>query len=399
MGSFVYYRKGRGPIPSSTEGHAAQYNAFKRSLLATLAAASDGDPTAKKDLEHTFRAAAALQRAGAGLTVREPLPADVQGVSILNNLSIKYANGSYIGLELFPMAPVPDVSGTFKKYDERPGHTEHETDGNGESGQANETDMALTEDTYATKPSELTEFLGLPTLLNSEPGLITAMDLVENVNDGLAFKREIKIAAMATDATLYPTGNKTTLTAGVRWDDPNGKPIRDIQTALAAMWSGRGDTRVVAAMNTEVWNVLSSHPDMLQLLSLGDRGLVSPEQFANFFGLDGILVSDARKNTAAKGQTASYSRVWGNFFVVMRVSATPMLRNASFGYTFRWVPSAVPGMIAGTQGFMAGQGVFSMQWYDPKKGAFGSLFYKRSHFEDIKIVASKTGYLITTPIN
>ncbi len=155
----------------------------------------------------------------------------------------------------------------------------------------------------------------------------------------------------------------------------------------------------IAAMNTEVWNVLSSHPDMLQLLSLGDRGLVSPEQFTSFFGIDGLLVSDARINTAAKGQTASYSRLWGNFFVLARVSTTPQLRNASFGYTLRWMPQSIPGMISGTPGFMAGQGVFAQQWYEPRKGDFGSLYYKRSHREAVKIVAAKTGYLITTPIN
>lgn len=399
MGSLVYYKKGRGPIPGSTEGYAAQYNAFKAAFLEKLDAASGGDEAAKKSLAHTYRAAEAIVRTPSGLVVREPGVSDVQGVPILNNLSLKYAAGQYVGLELMPMSPVDQVSGEYAVYDERQALTEHETDGSGSSGHANETDMAITMTAYATKSSSETQRLGLSTILNSQGGIITAMDLVENVNDVLAFKREIKIRDAATTASNYPTGNKTTLLAGARWDDANGKPVRDIQTGLAAMWSGRGSTRVVAVMNSEIWNVLSSHPDMLQLLSLGDRGLVSPEQFASFFGLDGILVSDARINTAAKGQTASYSRLWGNFFVLARVSATPQLRNASFGFTLRWVPQTVPGVIGGMPGFMAGNGVFAQQWYDQRIGDFGSLFYKRSHFEQVKIVASKTGYLITTPIN
>jgi len=399
MASFVHYKKGRGPVKGSTEGFAAHYNALKTGFLETLDKAAGGDPAAKKSLEPTYEAAEMLIRTGKGLVVREPSASDVQGVPILNNLSVKYAAGQFIGLELMPLSRVDQQSGEYFVHDERQALTEHETDGTGDAGQANETDMAVSKAPYATKPSDETQFLGLSTLLNSQEGVITALDLVENVNEVMAMKREIKIRNALTTAANYPTGNKTTLLAGARWDDANGKPVRDIQNGMAAMWSGRGASRVVAAMNTEVWNVLSSHPDMLQMLSISDRGLVSPEQFVNFFGLDGILVSDARIQTAAKGQTASYSRLWGNFFVLARVSTTPQMRNAAFGYTLRWMPSQVPGMVAGVPGFMAGQGVFAMQWYDPKKGAFGSLYYKRSHFEDIKIVAPKTGYLITTPIN
>jgi hypothetical protein len=77
----------------------------------------------------------------------------------------------------------------------------------------------------------------------------------------------------------------------------------------------------------------------------------------------------------------------------MRVSTTPQLRNASFGYTFRWTGRgnvAVPGGFPG--------GVFSQMWYDQKEATIGAYYYKRAHYEDRIIVANDTGFLWETPI-
>src|SRR5262249_34206605 len=140
------------------------------------------------------------------------------------------------------------------------------------------------------------------------------------------------------------------------------------------LWEGTGSSQVVAAMNIDIWNVLSRNADLLALLSLTDKGLVKPSDFAEYFQLDGVLISESRKDTANIGQTASYARIWGNFFVMMRVSETPQLKNATFGYTPRWMAQGM------------NNGVMQQQWYDPKVGPFGSFYYKRAEFEDVIVV-------------
>lgn len=396
---FVYYKKGRGPITDSTEGYAALYEGIKQGFVDTAQKARDGDPQALKDLDRSRSVITTWMKGAQGLVTREPDYAGVQGVPILNNLSVKYANGELIGTELMPISPVDQISGQYFVYDKSDRLRAKKTRGRGRSGQANEVDSNRTKTPYATEPAELERYLQLATILNADGSLMEMLDLIEDVNYDMSFDREILIKDTMTTPGNYPTDNKTTLLAGARWDDANGKPGRDIRNALAKMWRGSASTRVVAATSVEVWDVLSTHPDMLDLLALSDRGFVSPAQFVDFFGLDGILVSEARVDTSKLGQASVYSRLWGNNFVLARVSTTPQLRNASFGYTLRWVPQPKPGMISGIPGFMAGEGVFAMQWYDQRKGTFGSYHYKRSHFEQVKVVAADTGYLFTTPIN
>jgi hypothetical protein len=230
--------------------------------------------------------------------------------------------------------------------------------------------------------------VGRDAVISDDTPINAMFNLRETVDAKIALAREFTIRDILTDANNYATSNKKTLTAGLRWDDAGGDPVNDILTALQSIWMGQGSSRLVAWTSLEVWNVIRQSDKFLKLLSANNEGILSAEQFTNILGLDGLLVSEARENTANIAKTPVFSRLWGNFFGICRVSTTPQLKNASFGFTFRWTPKAI-----------GPEGIETHLWFDPEEGAFGSFGYKVAMKEIQKVVAADTGYLFTTPIN
>jgi hypothetical protein len=313
------------------------------------------------------------------LHLREVSPGAVQTSTFLSTMSVQYANDMYIGEALMPVMPVPNQAGSYPTYDKRD-HLNVPDDSISPRGDANEMSDGRGTDTYATVGKALSNMLLVETLRNQQAPLDEMVDLMSLPADGMALRRDIRIADVLTTAANYPTGNKITLSAGNRWSDVAGTPRQDILAAIGALWQGNGMTKLKAWMSLDVWNVLRIHSDLLGLLGANDRGMVSAKTFCEFFDLDELLVSQTRKDTANRAQAAAYSRVYGNNFGVCRVAPRPGVRNAFFGATLRW------------------DGMTVQQWFDPKTGTKGAYWAKVATHEVQKIVAADTAYLITTPI-
>lgn len=315
------------------------------------------------------------------LRIREVQPGAVQDNRFLSNLSIQYANDDYIGEQLMPVAPTPALAGEFPIYDKRSRLAAPDDSMAGRTT-ANEISDSRSTDTYSCKGYALKNHVDVLTLRNQVAPLDEMVDLTESVAELIALRRELRIAAKVTDSTQYAAANQATIVAGQRWNDAGGgNPVKDIQNAVAAIWNGHGPTELIGWTSLDVWNPLSRNPAILDLFKYGGTapGLATPDMICKFFGLDGMLVSKARKDTANLGQTASYSRIWGNFFGVLRVARRATIRNAGWGSTFRF----------GQQ--------LTRVWYDPKVSTEGGYEAQVSTHEDHKVTANDTGFLILTP--
>lgn len=348
----------------------AKYDAYMASLKEVL---NSDDPKHK----------AMVARHNAGLThIRAVAPGTVHVDSAMSNVSIQYKNGEYIGAELMPVVPVAKMSDKYFIYDKR-SRLAYPDDALGARGDANEISDARSTDTYSCQDYGFKNFLDGQTLENQDAPLNEMVDLIESISEGVAFKEEKRIAAKLTTAANYPTGNKATIAAGSAWDSAGGgNPVKNLQDARAALWSGRGPGKIVAFSSLDVFNVLSRHQAILDLFKYGGSapGLATSTMIAKFFGFDDYLIGEAREDTANEGQTASYGRLWGNYFGVVRVATRPSIRNAAFGYTMRFGPMSTD------------------TWFDISKGKKGGYYGRVSVAEDHKIVASDTGYLFTSPI-
>jgi len=350
---------------------AAKYNAYMNSLQSKL---ESNDP-AVKALRDQMNAALVGMRTRADIG-----PTTVHQNSTLSNVSIQYANDEYIGDRLMPIIPVSKKSDVYYIYDKR-NRLAYPDSRLGPRGQANEISESRSTASYLCEGHGFENYVDQETLNNQDAPLNEMVDLTEAVAEGLAFKREVAQADILCDYANYGT-QYAAVAAADRWD-VGGDPSAKILTAIGTCWSGRGAGEQWGFCSWDVMKALMTNAHIRDLFKYGGNspGFATPQMISDFFGLAGILVGKARKDTANEGQAAgTYSRIWSNVFGVVRVATRPTVRNAAFGYTFRHGP------------------LRTTTWFDQRLGVAGGYFGKVTESRDEKIVAADTGYLITTPI-
>jgi hypothetical protein len=305
-------------------------------------------------------------------------PSTVHQNATMSSISVQYQNDEYIGARLMPDVTVGKLSDVYYIYPKRD-RLAAPDDKIGPKGSANEISETRSTATYSCLPYGLKDYVDALTLANQDAPLNEMMDVVESVTDLMDLNKEIRIASALTTSGNY-SGNTTT--AGTKWDTASGGTIvKDMQDAKAACWTGRGAGKMIGFCSLSVWNVIARNPAILDLFKYNASGLALPKQVAGYFGLDDILVGAARKDTANAGQTASYSRIWGDVFGMVRVASSPGIRNAAWGYTF----------------VMGGQRRTDV-WFDNTLGTEGGYYGRVTTKEDHKVVAGDTGYLLTSVI-
>lgn len=298
--------------------------------------------------------------------------------STIQSMSVQYSNGTYIGTRLMPILTVGHKSDKFFTYDKR-AQLAYPDDALGVRGSPNEITRSRGQDSFTTVGYGYKDFVDNSELQNADMPLDDLADATSGLLEALAFREEKRIAAIMTTSGNY-AGNTVALGSSVRWDDAGSTPVKDIQDARNALWTGRGPGKVVAFTSLAVWTAMQSNAQLQSMFQYTKDGLLKPDQWANYFGIDELLIGEAREDTANEGQTASYSRMWGDVFGLVRVATTPSIRNASFGFTFRF------------------GGIDTAQVFDPMIGTKGGYWCKASVDEVHKIVAPETSYLITTVI-
>lgn len=299
----------------------------------------------------------------------------------LSNMSVQYANEDYIGTELLPVLPVAKESDTYYVYPQRE-RLNYPDDQLSDRGQANEIQETRSTSNYTCKQYGYSNFVAQRTLNNQDAPLDEMVDLVEAINEGLAFRREKRISTIMCTNTNFGS-NTAAIAAASRWDTSSGgDPIKNLQDALKEIWNGRGASTMVAYSSLDVYNVLSRHQAILDLFKYNGSspGLATPDMIAGFFGIPRYLIGKAREETANEAATASYSRLWSDVFGIVRVATRMSRRNAVFGYTMR---HGSP---------------LTVVEKDDLKGHGGGYTAQVSVSEVHKLVATATGYLLTTPI-
>lgn len=311
-----------------------------------------------------------------GTVIKGVSASSVHSNTFLSNMSVQYANDEYIGERLVGYVPVAKRSDAYAIFPKRE-RLEYPDDSLSSRSEPNELDESRSSDNYSVKDYGFKNFVSDDTLDNQDGAFDEMMDLVEAINEGIAFKRELRIASALTNSSNY-AGNTSTLSGSNQWDSAaGGDPIKDIQTAKAALWQGRGATKLMGFTSLSVFNCLARHPAILDVLKYNRSGLATRSEIAQHFGLDDLLVGEARKQTANQGQTASYSRIWGLHFGLVRVAARATRRSAHFASLFRLNGDPV-----------------TTEWYDPRVGKKGGNYAKVGVSEDLKVVAGDTGYLL-----
>lgn len=316
--------------------------------------------------------------AGIGIVEKGITPAAVHVDALLTTFSKMYANSQYIGEQLMPVVPVSKRSDKYVVYPkrERFGYPDDEV---GHRASPNELEQSREFDNYSVLDYGYKEFLDLESVQNEDAPLNEMLDLLDNINEGIAFRREKRILAIVGSSASY---GSNTADATTEWNTAStgGTIVNDLLAARAALWRGTTATKIIGVCPITVWNSgIANNPDLLDKFKFTQSGLAVTTQIARMFQLDDILITEAREETANEGQTAAYARMMtGDAFALLSVAQRPSLRSLHFGSTFR-----------------SRNDPHTAEWMDPSIGKRGGLWAKVTTSEVHKVVANEAGYLIT----
>lgn len=148
--------------------------------------------------------------------------------------------------------------------------------------------------------------------------------------------REIRAANLVFNTNSFVAGNQATLSGTGQWSDTaNSDPVAAISDAL--------DVPIyrpnIAVFGQAAWTKTRRHPKLVQAIKGTNQGagMVSRNEFAEFFELSSVHVGAGFVNTAKKGQAMVAQRVWGKHaaFIYRDRAAGPQA-GVTFGYTAKW---------------------------------------------------------------
>jgi hypothetical protein len=293
----------------------------------------------------------------------------------LTAIAIAYKNSALIADQVLPYVPVGKKEFKYLKYTKAERFTLPDNYV-GRKGTPNQVDFSATETESACVDYGLDDFVPQDDIMNAPPNYDPLGNAVEAIMDLNLLAREKRVADLVFASGSFASSNTTTLTGTDQWSDfTNSDPIDDILTGLDACIMRPN----IMVLGNAVWSNLRQHPKIVKAANRnsGDAGIAAREAVKELFELDEILVGQGWLNSAKKGQTASFTRVWGNYCaLIYKNSLANTQRGTTFGFTARF-----GNPIAG-------------QMPEPTVGLKGSIRVRAGESVKELICANDLGYLI-----
>lgn len=251
----------------------------------------------------------------------------------LSNVSIKYANDTFIADQIFPIVKVAKQTGKFYVYDKANLRINKTTRAAG-SG-ANEIDFGLSTAVFSCDDHALKEFVADEIQDQAEAALNPLVDATETATEQLLLDRENNLSVLLSN-TANVTQN-VTLSGTSQWSDyTNSDPIADVRTARTTIHQNTFNKPNTMVLGKQTFDILIEHPKIIERIKYSQLGVVTKELLARVFQVENILVGEAGSNTAAEGQTDAMSYVWGKHAWLMYITPSIGLKRLTLGYTFTY---------------------------------------------------------------
>ncbi|MBW4484893.1 MAG: phage capsid protein [Tildeniella torsiva UHER 1998/13D] len=268
------------------------------------------------------------------MTANYPFPINNEYTAV----AIAYRNTAMIADEVLPITPVSKKF-TWIKHTKEEGYTAPD-DKVGRKSRPNQISFTGTEQTDSTEDYAYDDPIPQDDIdANNIPGYDVVGKSTMYLSNLLELRREKRVADLVFDAAQYPTDNKVTLSGSGQYSHPDSNPLNDLLTRLDVPLMRPN----AIAMGQDVWRVLRQHPTILAAIkgtgagrsaTAGEAGVIAREQLAELLEIEAVLVGQGWINTAARGQTPTFVRVWGKSISMMYrdVLAGPQ-RGTTFGFT------------------------------------------------------------------
>jgi hypothetical protein len=170
--------------------------------------------------------------------------------------------------------------------------------------------------------------------MQNKGALVSPMAKSVSLLTGLVLlDREIRVASAVFNTSNYVAGNQATLSGTSQWSDfTNSNPL-DAMLAALDVPLFRPNTIV---LGQAAWTKLRQHPRVIQGVNASAQtgGAITRKDLADLLEVKNVVVGVGFYNTAKKGQTPTFARVWGKHCAMLYVSED--MANAdqpTFGFT------------------------------------------------------------------
>lgn len=314
------------------------------------------------------------------MATQAPFPVNPQ----LTAIALSYRNSELIADKVFPRVAAHDEF-RYTKFTQSEGFTVPDVK-IGRKSEANEVEFGGTEVTDSTVDYGLRDAVPLADMRKAEN---TKFDPMGNAAMGITrlvdLARELRCATLAFTAGNYATAYKATLSGTGQWSDyTNSNPVSAILTALDAMLMRAN--KIV--MGQAVWTIFRQHPKVVESVKatgaggVNAAGVVVRQAVADLLEVQEIIVGTGWQNTAAKGATPTFARVWGKHCAL--IYTEPVFGTegvTTFGFTAE-----------------AGGGKRVRDWFDAERGADGSQVVQLVDTVKEVMPATDLGYLFTNAV-
>mgnify|MGYP006283507545 CR=1 FL=1 len=272
-----------------------------------------------------------------------PAPNQVHIDAALTNLSVGYRNPSFIADALAPVVPVRKQSDKYFVYDSAREAFRASNDRRAPGAEANEINFAISSDNYFCEDHALSSAIPDEERDNADPVIQPGIDRTEFLRSKIDLNKEIELSALLTDASVVT--QNTTLSGTDQWSDPDSDPIAEVESRKATIMSAVQTLPNTLVLPYPVYAAVRVHQKVIDRLPHGSGGAVDDQVLARLFDVDRVLIARAFQNTAAPGQAASMSYVWGKDALLCHVPARPGLKQMALAYSFAW--TGAPGSVSG----------------------------------------------------
>jgi len=272
-----------------------------------------------------------------------PSAGDVHVNGVLSNLAVKYAQDetSFISTQVFPTVPVvfkSDIYPVYLKEDIMRDEAKERAPGAESEGGDYEIDLT---NTYNCRNFAFHKDVDDDTRANSQPPMNPEKDAMQFCMQKMLIKRERMFASKFMTGSVW--GNTYQGVSGSpstnefkQWDASGSTILKNVEDwkELISGVTGRDPNVMVIAAN--VMPTLKTAAEIKDQIKYTQRGIVTTDILASLFGVERVLVPKAIYNSAAKGATASYSRIMSKKILLCYAEKEPSLEKPSAGYNFAW---------------------------------------------------------------
>lgn len=323
-------------------------------------------------------------------------PNQVHVDEALSNVSVAYENPDFVfQKEVFPVVPVDKQSDVFFRFSKQ--HFRQYPDSKRPGMDVNELPIDLDSrgffmcDGHALdypQPDELAA--------NADPGADLDIETTLKTTAAIRLNEEIYGAALLTTGNI---AQNTTLSGTSQWSDfGNSDPFTVIDQKKTTIEQSTGLIPNRLLMSRYTFLTIRNHPkllDRVKYTGTGVRGPLTPDQLAEAFDVEKVVIGAGLKQANPEGRADSLSYIHGKNVTLYYKPPRPGKRTAALGYTFVWMirvdiqGKMVGDLVQNTGGFL----VRRYRWERRRSDVIGV-----EYFYDQHIIEANCAYLFVNAV-